>query len=420
MVQKSKVNFKQILDHSHIANPYPLYEQFRETPVAVQEDGSYIVSTYNEIVSLLHDPRVSADMRNSDAQKRAMEQMQQRRAQMIAQGQPVPEQEEVEPPFIFQDPPNHDRLRRIVMSQFTPARIEGMTSHIEQIVKEHLDRHTQGGQIDIVDDLAYPLPVTVICQLLGVPREDEARFHAWAELLATVLDPGQIQTEEQQKQIMGAGQQIREYMTQLLERLKTNPGDNMLSGMMRTDDIEGPMTPRELISTAVLLLIAGHETTVNLITNGTLAMVRSPELLKQLREDPDLVITYVEELLRYDPPVHFRTRTALTNIDIAGVTIPKGATIILVLASGSHDGERFKDPEEFIADRQGNEHLGFGSGIHYCVGAPLARIEAHIALRELSRRLIEPTLAVDPPPYRDNAALRGPRHLLVNFKGLVD
>ncbi|WP_126557659.1 cytochrome P450 [Dictyobacter kobayashii] len=418
MAQQSKIDFKQILDHSHIANPYPLYEQFRETPVALQEDGSYVVSTYNEVVALLHDPRVSSDMRKSAAQQRAMQQAEQKRAQMKAQGQPVTEPEEIVPPFIFQDPPNHDRLRRIVMSQFTPERIENMGSHIDQIVKEHLDKHAQGGQIDIVDDLAYPLPVTVICQLLGVPREDEVRFHAWAELLATVLDPGQVQSEEQQKQIMDASMQIREYMGQLLQKLKEHPDDSMLSGMMQADDVDGAMSPRELISTAILLLIAGHETTVNLITNGTLAMVRSPELLEHLRQDPDLIITYVEELLRYDPPVHFRTRTALADITIAGTTIPKGATIILVLASGSHDDQRFERPEEFIPNRQDNEHLGFGSGIHYCVGAPLARIEAHIALGELSRRLIEPTLAVDPPPYRDNAALRGPRHLSINFKGL--
>ncbi|GCE30172.1 putative cytochrome P450 [Dictyobacter alpinus] len=420
MAQQAKVDFKQILDHSHIANPYPLYEQFRETPVALQEDGSYIVSTYNEIVSLLHDPRLSSDMRKSDAQKQALQQAKQKRAQLAAQGQPVEEPEEVVPPFIFQDPPNHDRLRRIVMRQFTPERIESMGSHVEQIVKEHLDKHAQGGQIDIVDDLAYPLPVTVICQLLGVPREDEPRFHAWAEPLASVLDPGQVQTEAQQKQIMEFSRQIHEYMDELLQKLKANPGDNMLSGMLTTNDIDGPMSPRELISTAILLLIAGHETTVNLITNGTLAMLRSPELMEQLRQDPELVITYVEELLRYDPPVHFRTRTALADIEVAGTTIPKGATIILVLASGSHDEKRFKQSEEFIPDRQDNEHLGFGSGIHYCVGAPLARIEAHIALSEISRRLIDPKLAVDPPTYRDNAALRGPRHLPVDFKGLRD
>ena len=188
--------------------------------------------------------------------------------------------------------------------------------------------------------------------------------------------------------------------------------------MLTADDVEGAMSSRELIGTAVLLLIAGHETTVNLITNGTLAMLRSPELLEQLRQDPELVITYVEELLRYDPPVHFRTRTALADIEISGTTIPRGATIILLLASGSPDGQRFERPEEFITDRQNNEHLGFGSGIHYCVGAPLARIEAHIALGEISRRLINPRLVIDPPPYRGNAALRGPRHLLVDFQGL--
>ncbi|GCE14903.1 cytochrome P450 [Tengunoibacter tsumagoiensis] len=418
MENRLKIDFKQILDHSHINNPYPLYEQFRKTPVAQQEDGSYLVSTYNEIVALLHDPRVSSDMRKSDAQKRVMQQAAQKRAEAIAQGLPVPEQEEVVPPFIFQDPPNHDRLRRIVMSQFTPERIGRVGEHIKQIVKEHLDKHAQGGQIDIVDDLAYPLPVTVICQLLGVPREDEAHFHSWSEILASVLDPGQAQTDAQLTQIMNANKQIHEYMQQLLQKLKVHPGDNLLSGLLAARDDEGAMSSQELIATAILLLIAGHETTVNLITNGTLAMLRSPQLLAHLRQKPELIVPYVEELLRYDPPVHFRNRTALADITIAGTTIPQGATIILVLASGNHDEKRFEQPEECLIDRQGNEHLGFGSGIHYCVGAPLARIEAQIALGEISRRLIKPELAIDPPPYRDNAALRGPRHLLVNFQGL--
>ena len=417
MTQKSKIDFKQILDHSHINNPYPLYTEFRETPIALQEDGSYVVSTYNEIVSLLHDPRVSADMRKSDAGKLDQQRLEERRAQLVAEGKISPEQEFV-PPFIFQDPPNHDRLRRIVMSQITPERIQGMDGYIEQVVKERLDAHTQDKEIDIVDDLAYPLPVSVICQLLGVPREDEARFEAWAELLASALDPGQVETEEQQRKIMDAGQQLRDYMEQLLKTLKEHPDNNLLSGMMRADDVDGPMTPQELIGTATLLLIAGHETTVNLITNGTLTMLRSPELLKELRQDPDLIITYVEELLRYDPPVHFRTRTALADIEIAGTTIPKGATMILVLASGSRDDQRFEEPETFVADRPNNEHLGFGSGIHYCVGAPLARMEAYIALGEISRRLIEPVLVTDPLIYRNNAALRGPRHLPVNIQGM--
>jgi len=174
------------------------------------------------------------------------------------------------------------------------------------------------------------------------------------------------------------------------------------------------------VSTAVLLLIAGHETTVNLITNSMLTLLRHPEAFEQLRQNPDFVFGLVEEVLRYEPPVQFRTRTTLADIEIAGVTIPKGAPLVLLLASGSRDPRRFSNAERFEPARADNQHLGFGGGIHYCVGAPLARIEAHIALQELARRLVEPRLAVDPPSYRDNAALRGPRHLIVNFERLQD
>ena len=176
------------------------------------------------------------------------------------------------------------------------------------------------------------------------------------------------------------------------------------------------MSREELIGTARLLLFAGHETTVNLITNGVLTLLRHPGVLERLRHEPDLAIRTVEELLRYEPPVHFLpNRVAFDDIDVAGATIPKGSPITLALASGSRDPGRFRDPDRFDPDRENNQHLGFGSGIHYCFGAPLAREETQIALTELGRRLVNPRLVADPPPYRGSPVLRGPRHLLVEF-----
>ncbi len=169
-----------------------------------------------------------------------------------------------------------------------------------------------------------------------------------------------------------------------------------------------------------LLLLAGHETTVNLLTNGMFTLLRHPEVLDRLHRDPNFVINTVEEVLCYDPPVQFRTRTTLTDVEVAGVSIPKGATVLLLLASGSRDPARFPDPERFDPDRSDNEHLGFGSGIHYCIGAPLARLEALVALSTLARRLVNPRLVADPPPYRQNASLRGLEHLLVAFDRLID
>ncbi len=173
-----------------------------------------------------------------------------------------------------------------------------------------------------------------------------------------------------------------------------------------------------LMNTWALVLWAGHATTVNLISNGTLALLRHPDVLERLRREPGLVVTLAEEVLRYDPPVQFRTRTTLADVGVAGVNIPKGATVVLLLASGSRDPVRFPDAGRFVPDREDNQHLGFGGGIHYCVGAPLARIEAHVALGALARRLVAPRLVADPPSYRRNAALRGPQHLFVQFDWL--
>jgi cytochrome P450 len=209
------------------------------------------------------------------------------------------------------------------------------------------------------------------------------------------------------------------YLNGLVEQRAKEPRDDMLSDLVDSKGPVGAMTTMEVLSTAVLLLIAGHETTVNLITNGMLTLLRHPEVLERLRDDSGLSVRIVEELLRYEPPVQLLPqRTCITDIEVHGVTIPKGSRIWLVLAAGNRDPERFKDPDRFDPDRQDIQHLGFGSGIHSCFGAPLARLEAQIALSELARRLENPRLVEDPPPYRQNAVLRGPRHLDIAFDGL--
>ena len=402
--------FAQILDPANRPNPYPLYARLREAPVALQEDGTFVVSTYREIVALLHHPSISSDERKSTRGAGAL----------VASGKLAPEGREDNPPFIFLDPPAHDRLRRLVMHQFTPERVENMRDQVGQLVNNLLVAHREGSQLDIVDDLAYPLPVAVICHLLGVPREDEPRFHAWATPLARSLDPAQGMSEAEVKQAAQAAMQMGGYMAGLIAERGAQPGDDLLSGLLAGADPDGRMDERDLVVTMILLLVAGHETTVNLITNGMLTLLRHPDALQRLREDPDSVINVVEEVLRFDPPVQFRTRTTLADVEVAEATIPKGGTVVLLLASGNRDPVRFPEPERFEPHRPDNEHLGFGGGMHYCVGAPLARLEAQIALGTLARRLVNPRLVADPPPYRDNAALRGPEHLLVRFARLAD
>ncbi|MEV5731910.1 cytochrome P450 [Streptomyces sp. NPDC052292] len=394
----------RILDYSSRPDPYPLYAELRRTPVARQEDGSYVVSTYREIADLLHDPHLSSDVRNLS--------------------HPMPSAEgTTTPAFINMDPPEHDRMRRMAMRHFgpphTPGLVAGLDPDLTTVVSRLIDDFAGKERIDIVDDFAYPFPVTVICHLLGVPREDEPRFRLWVNDIidAIAYDP---KTDPKEKLDNGikARQALRQYLGGLLEQRHGKPGDDLLSRLANDDGPDGRMTDEEIVATANLLLIAGHETTVNLITNGMLTLLRQPEVLQRLRAEPDLVVPLVEELLRYEPPVHIIPwRAAYSDISVADTVIPKGSQIMLMLASGSRDPDRFHDPDRFDPDRRDNQHLGFGSGIHLCFGGPLARREAQIALTELARRLDGPRLVADPPPYRRSPILRGPIHLPVDQGG---
>ncbi|MCN9242260.1 cytochrome P450 [Streptomyces sp. RY43-2] len=402
---------QRITDYAHRADPYPLYEELRKTPVLHEEEGGpYLVSSYWDIAGLLHDPRVSSDAAN-----------------LAAAGADVlggPDETGLPPSFIRLDPPEHDRLRRIANRPFgpphSPRLLDSLRDDLAEIVSGLIDGFGDAREVDLVDQFAYPFPVTVICRLLGVPREDEPRFRAWVDPIVANLDPD---TEAGEAERRRAAQEARThlgmYLAGLAEQRQREPRDDMLSALVTSQGPDGPMSVMEVLSTAVLLLIAGHETTVNLITNGMLTLLRHPEVLRRLREDPDLVVRIVEELLRYEPPVQFvPQRTCIADIEVRGVTIPKGSRIWLVLAAGNRDPERFKDPDRFDPDREDIQHLGFGSGIHSCFGAPLARMETQIALTALARRLDNPRLLEDPPPYRRNAVLRGPRHLRVGFDGL--
>lgn len=404
--------FQQVIDFSNRADPYPLYAKLRETPISFQEGGGFVVSTFDEINALLVDPRLSSD-------EKFLRQI----SGFSASGEVAPRN----PSFLVLDPPRHDTLRYLATKHFgppdAPGRVEGMRPRIQQIINEHLDALQESGKttFDVVDDLAYPLPVTVICELLGVPPEDEPRFRVWSDVLVATLNPDPaILTPEFLQQIMETTEQIRRYMAELIAAHRKNPGDDLLSAMATDHDPGAPMAEEDLISTAVLLLIAGHETTVNLITNGMLTLLRHPEALEALRQDPAIITTTVEELLRFEPPVQFNFRSSLAEIEIGGTVIPKGVPVTLMLASGNRDPRRFADPDRFDPRRTDNPHLGFGRGIHYCFGAPLARVETQEALTEMSRRLVNPRLATDPPPYRLSPVLRGPRHLEVAFDRVAD
>jgi fatty acid omega-hydroxylase len=413
--------WQQALLYANRANPYPFYAELRKTPVSRQPDGTYVVSTYREIVSLLHDPRVSSDVTKRPGATPLG-------AAAEGEGSPLTAVV-IEPNIITQDPPEHDRDRRRMTRYFGPPELPRMIAdwepEIRRIVAGLLDEMTGKNRIDVVEEFAFPLPVTVICRILGVPLEDIPRFHAWIEAALDALDLGPEGASEDQRrrteENVGNVVEFRQFLTDLLDRYAGHPGPGMLSSLVHDDGPDGRMDEGTLISNAVLLLFAGHETTVNLIAHSVLSLLRHPRELEKLRRRPELIVPGVDELLRFESSVQFwHTRTALEDIEIAGTTIPKGAPIFLAYGSANRDPERFDDPDELDLERPDNEHLGFSQGIHYCFGAPLARLEVQAAVGEFVRRVENPRLVDDPPPYRHNQIFRGPRHLLVDIDGIHD
>src|SRR5258708_6176027 len=297
---------REIFDYANRANPYPLWAKLRQTPVGFQEDGpdeggTYVVSTYREIEALLHDPRISSDSRN------------------CAQTGGRPRNTTDPYRFINLDPPEHDRLRHLAMRHFgppeRPAYLEGLHPEMLRIVTTLLDQLRGQRQVDFVESFAYPLPVTVICRILGVPREDEPKFHVWASLLVESLAG---RTDEQRRQRNQAFNDLNQYMAGLVELRRALPGDDLLSRMATDTDTQRRMSDPYRVATAALLLVAGHETTVNLLGNGMLTLLRHPAILDRLRNAPDLIPATVEELLRYEPPVQFLPqRTTLDEIALA-------------------------------------------------------------------------------------------------------
>jgi cytochrome P450 len=394
----------QVKDFANRPNPYPIYAKLRRNPVSRQddgtEDGTWVASTHGTIARLLQDPRVSSDTLPPADRPRTGNPLTDLIVKPLKDW--MMDRHRV---FIFRDPPDHDALRSAVMHQFSRERVQAMRARSDRLVADLLDEKRDAREIDAVDDLAYPLPVTVICELFGVPREDEPKFHGWATQLATALEPDSLSNPEIRAKNSRTFDAIGGYMADLIKEKRRHPQDDMLSGLANHATPAGvKMGDYDLIATSILMLVAGHETTVNLITNGLLTLLRHPDELERLRQDPMRAPRLIEELLRYEPPVQFRTRRTLSAIDIAGVTIPEGADLVLLLAAGNRDESVFPEPERFDPDRTGIRHLGFGGSLHYCVGAPLARFEAEAALTALARRLKAPRLVEDPPPYRQGAA----------------
>ncbi len=395
------------LDPAFRIDPYSVYRRLREeAPVHQGPFGAWVFSRYADCVAILKDPRLSSDGRNSEAFENAVE-----------QGLFDPDQNLVNgaQSFLFLDPPDHTRLRGLVSKAFTPRVVEALRPRIQEWVDELLDAVAEKGSLEVIEDLAYPLPVNVICELLGVPPEDHVKFRDWSREAARSLDPVEALPPEVVEARQRVGDQFAEYFLSLIQKRRGSPGDDLLSALIAAEEEGDTLSEDELLATAILLLIAGHETTVNLIGNGTLALLRHPDQLQRLADDPSLAKSAVEELLRYDPPVQMTGRTALEDMEIAGATIRKGQQAIVLLGSANRDPEQFPDPERVDISRADNRHIAFGFGIHFCLGAPLARVEGEIVLGTLVRRFSGLKLLAKEPEYKENIILRGLQSLPVGF-----
>ena len=415
--------FDAAMRHENRTNPYPFFDELRKTPVVRVTNGIYAVTGYEELMALAHDPRVSSDLRKGHPQTA--------RDRRIADESVVGMTPEIagaygqEPSFIAQDPPEHDRARRQCMRFFgppdSPDLIPGLEPMCQRIVNELLDKATGKTRTDLVDDFAYPLPVNVICRIMGVPIEDEPQFHAWiADIAAGIFDLGpDIQTGEGQvRRAKGeaAEAEFNKYIVGLVEKAEKSPGPGMISQLVHDDGPDGRMSRSAIVNNTILLFVAGHDSTVNLISHCVLTVLRNPWSIELLRSRPELIPRAIEEVLRLQSSVQFfPTRSALADIDIAGTTIPRGSPIYLMYGAANRDPRRFPDPNTFDPRRPDNEHVGWGRGIHVCFGGPLARLEVNTAFEAFLRRVDNPRLVEDPPPYRISQVFRGPRHLLVDY-----
>jgi len=307
--------------------------------------------------------------------------------------------------MLFRDPPDHTRLRRLVNKAFTPRAIEGFAPRVEEIARELLQVGLREGGVDVIEAYAFPLPVIVIAEMLGVPAEDRPKFRAWSNAMAAAMDL--YWTDEVGQRASAATAEIWEYLSHVIDRRRENLGNDLLSALIGATESGDRLTEDELVAMAILLLVAGHETTVNLIGNGTLALLEHPDQMQLLRSEPWRAAQAVEELLRFDAPVQMTARLAAQDVEVGGKLIRKGQNVCVFIGAANRDPKFNPDPDRLDITRDVIHHLGFGGGIHYCVGAPLARREAQIALTTLLAAAPGLRFAGGRPAWRRGVVFRG-------------
>jgi cytochrome P450 len=380
-----------------IADPYPFYHRLRATdPMHLTPLGFHVASRHGDIATILRDKRFGKDFAGR---------MSRRYGPQILE---EPVYRSMRHWMLQQDPPDHTRLRALVVRAFTARRVEDMRPRIQQVVDEIIDRVESRGRMDLIADFAFRLPVTVICDMLGIPAEDREIFFTSSRSGGRLLDPVPLSRAEIE-QHNASNLAAAEYFHGLFELRRREPGDDLTTQLVQAEEHGSKLSNEELTANIILLFGAGHETTVNLIGNGLLALHRNPDQLRLLKGDPSLMANAIEELLRYDSSVQVTGRTTLEDVDeIGGIPLEKGQSVVCLLGSANRDPAIYPDPDRLDITRRDVRPLSFGGGIHYCVGAQLARIEGEIAIATLLRRL--PKLRIDDvdhPDWRQTFVLRG-------------
>jgi cytochrome P450 PksS len=377
------------------ADPYPLFARLRaEAPVCrvpiADKHATWLVTRYDDVVAVLKDERIIKQRRLAFTPEQAA-----RQPWIPAAVRPL------ERNMLDLDPPDHTRLRGLVHKAFTPRMVDDLRGRVQQITDELLDAVRDRGRMDLIRDFALPLPSIVIAELLGIPVRDRHRFHRWSTALLTA--PA---TTWGMLKLLPSILAFLRYLRKLIAARRAVPSDDLAGALVRAREAGDALSEDELLAMFILLLIAGHETTVNLIGNGMLALLRHLDQLERLREDPELIKPGVEELLRYDGPLLTATdRYAREDVEIGGVTIRRGERVFAALASANRDESQFENPEELDLTREPNRHVAFGLGLHYCLGAPLARLEGQIAINTLLRRFPDLELATAPGSLRRRPGL---------------
>ncbi|PAD32090.1 MULTISPECIES: cytochrome P450 family protein [Paenibacillus] len=378
-------------------NPYPVYEKLRETDPVFKVmfphgEFGWIITRYEDAVEVLKDQRFSKD---------------------VAKRYGPENQTVFVNNMLFSDPPDHRRLRGLVQKAFTPKLVADMRSHIQDIADDLLNKIGSRDKMNLIDEYAFPLPIIVISEILGVPVEDQDKFRVWSNSIIDASSSDHAEMFEQH------AKEFTEYLTDWFAKVREKPGKDLISQLVIAEESGQQLTENELLGVVSLLIIAGHETTVNLIGNGVLALLEHPEQRDLLIQKPELIHNAVEEMLRYNGPVEFSTsRWALEDVEFRGQNIAKGELVIVALDSANRDTEKFKDADIFDITREKSQHLAFGKGIHLCLGAPLARLEGEIAISTLLARYPEIQLQTDVTEleWRPGMIVRGLKELPVQLK----